>query len=142
MDDYKLARRLLKVASRIVNVRSRDVGESSLTAEQAETLRFFAERDGACATDLKEYLEISHQAARSLIERMRQKDFLILVTSPVDARAKSVYLSDKGKAAFAEIYSFGERAGQRLLRGFGEDEKRLLEELLDKINENVDNWQP
>lgn len=134
---YIITRKIIKIGNLLTNFRDADLKKSNLTSSQAETLIFFYNHPGAFASDLKEYMEISHQAARNLVERMRVKDFLITEVSNEDARAKHVYLTKKGQQMYGNISKGNDKAESIILKGLTAEEKEQLYLLLDKIHQNL-----
>lgn len=131
--DFIIERTILKIGNHIINVRSDDLKSCDLTSNQSETLLFFDLHEGALILDLKNHLKISHQAARNIIERMKAKGLLYVTVSDTDARAKQVFLSEKGKAVCQKLKEQGGCLGGNLLRYFTEKEKDRLLALLEKI---------
>lgn len=136
-DEFKAARKILKLANRIVNTRTKDLEELCITAEQSESLQFFDANAGATASDLKNYLGISHQAARNLVERMKKKELLHVVVSEEDTRSRSVYLTEKGINTCETLKRFGTNKGHTLLNGLSKEEKEHFISLLERISSNV-----
>lgn len=131
--DFLIERNILKIGNQLLNVRSEDLKAFNLTSTQSETLLFFDRHAGAMIQDLKEHMKITHQAARNLVERMKEKDLLTVEASDTDARAKKIYLSPKGREICGALKEKGSDVGSNLLRGLGEEEKQALAVLLEKI---------
>mgnify|MGYP001851181249 CR=1 FL=1 len=131
--DFLIERNILKIGNQLLNIRSEDLKEFDLTSTQSETLLFFDKHSGAMIYDLKDHMKISHQAARNIVERMKEKDLLYVEISDTDARAKKVYLSEKGKKICGKLKKRGTDVGSSLLRALQEEEKQELARLLEKI---------
>lgn len=131
--DFLVERNILKIGNRLLNVRSEDLKAFDLTSTQSETLLFFDRHQGAGILDLKEHRKISHQAARNIVERMKEKELLTVEASRTDARARKVYLSPKGRQVCSQLKQKGTDLGTNLLRGLQEEEKQELARLLEKI---------
>lgn len=136
--DFMIERLLLKVGNRSINIRDENHKKRGLTSVQAETMLFFEKHEGASIGQLKDHLQITHQAARNLVERIDKKDLLIIKVSQEDARCKNIFLSEKGKALCHELRKEGSFEGERLLKGFSEEEKTLLWNLLERMEKNVE----
>lgn len=131
--DFLMERNILKIGNRLLNVRSEDLKGFDLTSTQSEALLFFDRHGGAMIQDLKQHMQISHQAARNLVERMREKDLLTVEASDTDARARKIYLSEKGRQICGRLKQKGADLGSNLLRSLTEEEKQTLDRLLKKI---------
>ena len=133
--DFLIERNILKIGNHLLNGRDKDLKQYDLTSNQSETLLFFDRHRGAMVLDLKEHLKISHQAARNIVERMKDKNLLYVEVSDTDARARKIYLSEKGEKICNELKKKGGDAGSNLLRTLNEEEKQRLAVLLEKIIE-------
>lgn len=135
--DFIIERKIIKIGSHMLNTRSEDLKKVDLTSNQSESLLFFARREGAVVSDLKEHLKISHQAARNIVERMKEKDLLYVKVSPTDARARQVFLTEKGRQIYAKLQAGGTNLGKNVLSQLNEKEKIQLSDILDKILETL-----
>lgn len=135
--DFIIERQILRIGNKISNGRDKDLTAFDLTANQSETLMYFDQHAGSTIMELKDFLRISHQAARNVVERMKKKDLLYVVVSDEDARFKHVYLTEKGKTTCIALQKMGTTVGQQLLQGLSEEEKSNLLSLLSKIDRNI-----
>lgn len=135
--EFLIERKILKIGNALLNTRSEDLKKYDLTPVQSETLLFYVSNPGASIQDLKEYLDISHQAARNLIERLKVKNLVYAETSSEDARYKKIYLTEHGKSICDKLTLMGSHVGQNLLRDISESERQELLRLLLKINDNL-----
>ena len=135
--DFLIERNILKIGNTLLNVRSDDLKDFDITPNQSETLLFFDKNEGAPIFNLKEHLKISHQAARNIIERMKEKELLYVTVSESDARERKVYLTEKGKNVCEKLKEKGSNVGGSILRYLSESEKSELEVLLEKILKSI-----
>lgn len=135
--DFLIERRILKLGNQLLNHRNDDLKRFNLTAEQSEALLFFNAHEGAILFDLKEHLGISHQATRNIVERMKKKDLLYAEVSPEDARARKIFLTNKGHEICNTLELVGTGVGRKLLNGITEDERKILFFLLDQMTRNM-----
>lgn len=135
--DFQIERNILKIGNQIINQRTDDLKSYNLTSNQSETLLFFDQNRGAILLDLKEYLKISHQAARNIVERMKDKGLLYVAVSDTDGRARKVYLTEKGREICLKLKSRASYIGSNLLAGFTDQEKDQLAGFLDRILNNL-----
>lgn len=138
MIDFVIERLLLKIGNLSVNIRDENLKKRGLTSVQSETLLFFEKHEGASSAQLKDHLQISHQAARNLVERISKKDLLFIQSSTEDARRKDVYLTDQGKQLCHHLRQEGSCEGKRLLEGFTDEEKQILLNFLERMEKNVE----
>lgn len=135
--DFIIERQILRIGNKISNGRDKDLTAFNLTANQSETLMYFDLHAGGTIMELKDFLRISHQAARNIVERMKKKDLLYVVISDSDARFKHVYLTEKGIRTCNSLKKLGTSVGQQLLQGLSDEEKNTLLALLAKIDGNI-----
>ena len=131
--EFLIERNILKIGNQLLNGRREDLKEFALTSNQSETLLFFDRHPGAMIYDLKIHMKISHQAARNLVERMKEKELLTVEISDTDTRARKVSLSEKGEKICRELKKKGTDVGGNLLQPLSEEEKDQLSVLLEKI---------
>lgn len=136
--EYIVARKVLRLANLIIANRNMDIKELGLTAEQADSLLFFAKNEGKTATDLKEHLGIAHQTARGIIERMVKKEILKTAVSQEDARYKKVVLTEKGQRLYRCLNDNCMHTGDRLLNGMKENEKKQFFSMIALAVENME----
>ncbi len=137
LEDFVLQRRLLRIGHRLYAGRNNDIKEFGLTPNQSETLMFCGKNQGAPITRLKTWLNVSHQATCSVVERMKAKDLLSVTDSPDDGRAKAIYLTEKGRELYDILAGQGDQVGHRLLADFTPEEKQILSTLLQKMEKNL-----
>ena len=118
--EFQIERKILKIGNTLQNTRSEDLKKYDLTPVQSETLLFYLSNPGASILDLKGYLDISHQAARNLIERLKIKNFIYAETSSEDARYKKIYLTKQGEDICNKLTLMGNHVGQNLLRNISD----------------------
>jgi len=135
--EFKIARGILKLGNKLNYVRDNDLEKRNLTAVQSEAMLFFGKREGATASELKDHLNISHQAACNILERLKNKKYVYTAVSEKDKRANSVYLTEEGKLLYNSLKITGSKAGSVLLDGFSEDEKILFLNLIIKASDNM-----
>lgn len=135
--DFRIDRLLLKSGSALNNLRAKDLKSYDLTASQSETILFFAAHTDKNIRDLADHLLITHQAARKLVEKLKEKDILATTESPEDRRSVRVGLTDHGRQLCVLLKGRGASLGANLLREFTVEEKKQLLNYLEKIEKNI-----
>ncbi|MCC8048476.1 MAG: MarR family transcriptional regulator [Oscillospiraceae bacterium] len=130
---FLTTRKLLRIGRLLLNVRSGHLKPLGITAGQSETMMFFDKNDGATVSALKTHLAISHQAARNLVERLKQRGYLTATVSAEDGRERPVHLTAEGRELCAVLKKNGTVAGGELLLCLSREELHTLYELLDKV---------
>ena len=135
--EFEIVRMILKLGNQLNNMRDIDLEQKNLTTVQSETMLFFGANEGATVTNLKDHLRISHQAARNIVERLKNKKYLYTAASEEDRRSNAVFLTEEGKKLFFSLRGTGNVVGNTLLAGFSAQEKALLLRLIDKASGNM-----
>ena len=132
--DLLIARKILQIGNLLRHTRDDSLKPFHITYSQSEALYFFYEEEGASIFRLKDHLKISHQASQKLVEHLKQKKLLTVCVSETDARERNVYLTEQGKNVISELGKCKHAIGQNLLNNMTDDEKRVLMQLLEKLN--------
>ncbi|MER7194044.1 MarR family winged helix-turn-helix transcriptional regulator [Streptomyces flaveolus] len=92
--------------------------------------------DGATVTDLAAHLGVTKQAASQLVDELVRKGYAERRPHPVDARARLVVLTERGRACTRAA----EEAAAEAVRGWtdviGEGEVRVLYGILSRVAPN------
>ena len=135
--EFIIERTILKIGNRLNTLRNEDLKQYDITSAQSETLLFFDRNKNATISDLKEHLQVSHQAASKIIDKLKTKDFVYAVPSVSDARANNIYLTAQGQDLCDKLKKTGSDVGHHLLKDFSTQEKQLLLEMLERIKKNL-----
>ena len=100
-----IVRRIQRIGNRLIHQRDDDLKALDLTSNQSAIILFVARNPGCQINDVRDHLEVTHQAACGLVDRMRSKGILDVRVSDEDARAKRVSLT--------EASARGDRQGRR-----------------------------
>lgn len=132
-----IVRRIQRIGNRLIHQRDDDLKALDLTSNQSAVIIFVARNPGCQINDVRDHLEVSHQAACGLVDRMRSKGILDVRVSEDDARAKRIELTPEGRHLHEEIVKVGGGRGMGILRGMSEEEIDELCRFLDRIEENM-----
>lgn len=135
--DFIVGRKIFKIGNLSNNVRNEYLRKKNITSAQSETLLFYFSNQGKSITDLKKHLQVSHQAARKLVDKLREKQYLYMVFSKKDARVTEVFLTDAGLEICTKLINDGTYAGSVQLKNFSMAEKEELLSYLMRIEENI-----
>ena len=135
--EFTIERKLLMIGNHLFTRRDKNLQNYGITASQSEALLFFHQHANSIVLDFAKHMMISHQAARSIVERLKDKDLVKLEIDENDARARKVQLTDKGKSLYGELVKIGSQEGQQILSNFTDEEKDQLVDFLERINRNL-----
>lgn len=137
--EYVIARQIVKLANTIIKRRDSHLKELDLTAGQADSLQFIVSHGNVAITDLKEHLEITHQTASGIVQRMQAKKLVKLSKSKEDARRMLIFPTEKGREIYKILRSNGVQTGSSLLNGMTESEQKEFARLTALALDNIRN---
>ena len=126
----------------MVQQEAKRCGIEFMGGPQGQVIRFldYREESGQAVLikDIEQELNITKSVASNLVKRMVQNGLVELEVSPNDKRAKYVHLTEKSRSQMKQIKSFFDRIDRSLLEGVSEEELAIFEEVLDKLQANVE----
>ena len=136
--EYRTARLILRLSNQIIRNRDNHVKELGLTTEQADSLQFFLSRERSVIMDLKNYLGVSHQTARGIVQRMEGKGLIRLQKSETDGRFQCIQVTEKGKSLGRQLRINGIRTENKLLKNMEPEEQEEFYHLLEVALKNAE----
>ena len=126
----------------MVQKEAKRCGIEFMGGPQGQVLRFLdhceQKEELVLIKDIEQELNITKSVASNLVKRMVQNGLVELEASPSDKRAKFVHLTEKSRSQINQIKSFFDRIDRSLLEGISEENLAIFEEVLDKLQANVE----
>ena len=126
----------------MVQKEAKRCGIEFMGGPQGQVIRFLERREHeqelTLIKDIEQELNITKSVASNLVKRMVQNGLVELEVSPSDKRAKFVHLTEKSRSQINQIKSFFDRIDHSLLEGISEENLAIFEEVLDKLQANVE----
>lgn len=126
----------------MVQKEAKRCGIEFMGGPQGQVLRFLDRReqdqDLVLIKDIEQELNVTKSVASNLVKRMVQNGLVELEVSPSDKRAKFVRLTDKSRSQMKQVKSFFDRIDRSLLEGISKEKLAIFEEVLDKLQANVE----
>ena len=126
----------------MVQKEAKRCGIEFMGGPQGQVLRFLGwrehEQELTLIKDIEQELNITKSVASNLVKRMVQNGLVELETSPSDKRAKFVLLTEKSRSQMKQVKSFFDRIDRSLLDGISEENLLIFEEVLGKLQANVE----
>ena len=126
----------------MVQKEAKRCGIEFMGGPQGQVIRFLEHREHeqelTLIKDIEQELNITKSVASNLVKRMVQNGLVELEVSPSDKRAKFVHLTEKSRSQINQIKSFFDRIDRSLLEGISEENLAIFEEVLDKLQANVE----
>ena len=126
----------------LVQKEAKRCGIEFMGGPQGQVIRFLERREHeqelTLIKDIEQELNITKSVASNLVKRMVQNGLVELEVSPSDKRAKFVHLTEKSRSQMKQIKSFFDRMNRSLLDGISEENLLIFEEVLGKLQANVE----
>lgn len=111
--EFRIERLLLKNGNLVNNIRDHDLKNDDMTSSQSEAILFYAGHSGSSIKDLAVHLNISHQAARKLVDKLKEKHILAIQVSQEDKRYTNVDLTAEGQKISRRLKNNGFSVGEK-----------------------------
>ena len=126
----------------LVQKEAKRCGIEFMGGPQGQVIRFLERREHeqelTLIKDIEQELKITKSVASNLVKRMVQNGLVELEVSPSDKRAKFVHLTEKSRSQMKQVKSFFDRIDRSLLDGISEENLLIFEEVLGKLQANVE----
>lgn len=126
----------------LVQKEAKRCGIEFMGGPQGQVIRFLERREHeqelTLIKDIEQELNITKSVASNLVKRMVQNGLVELEVSPSDKRAKFVHLTEKSRSQMKQVKSFFDRIDRSLLDGISEENLLIFEEVLGKLQANVE----
>ena len=113
-----------------------------ITVAQFFILRCLSRETGLTQKELAEHLKITSPSLTVMLKPLEVKGLIRRETHSRDARAKQIYLTELGKEFFRNrIQPVTRRLEERLLTGFSDQERQKLARELERMIQNVKEYE-
>lgn len=132
---------MLKFVSRLAEKNLNDkMAELNVTRSQMDLLAyvFVKNKDGTEVNqvDIEKHLNLKNPTVSGLINRMEKKEYIKREISSKGANFKSIVITSRGKELLEDGKKVVENAEKNMFEVLTKEEKKQLEELLQKIIDN------
>ena len=127
-----MANHLLFQKSLIVNIKDTD-----LTLGQPKVLDYLLYHDGVVQKEIARACHIEPATITSVLLGMENKGLITRKNLNGNRRSLYVYLTDKGKILAKRIETEFESIEDNALKGFTNEEKKMLTDFLIRVNQNM-----
>lgn len=108
-----------------------------LTRAQCQVLAHLVRNEGTNQARLAEFMELEPISLARLIDRMEQAGWVERRADPSDRRAHLLFITDKAKPMFDEIYAIGQETRADAFAGFSDQDREQLIDLLLQVRRNL-----
>lgn len=133
-EDFQRTSNLLR---RYIYTMNQEVGPELLRG-QGRILRLLAEEDGRSQKELSQTMHIRPASLSELLKKLIEKEFVRATTNEKDRRVTNYWLTDAGKEMAEELVRQRRFSGSQAFSILDEEEQMILEEILSKVIQNLD----
>jgi DNA-binding MarR family transcriptional regulator/predicted N-acetyltransferase YhbS len=148
MNDSRLTDRVATVRAfnrlytGVIGILDEGPADAEYSLSEARVLFELAQQDQLHVSDLRKRLDLDAGYASRLLARLEGRGLLVRERSGTDARRQLVFLTDEGRAAFADLNDRSTRQIGGLLERFPDEDQRRLLGAMKTITALVDEREP
>lgn len=131
------ASHLLHRAQQFAAEQFEGMGDADITLRQFAVLAAVQEQEGCSQSDLVKTTGIDRSTLADMVSRMERKGLIERRTAALDARAKSVHMTDDGRAAISSATPVVQKADEAILSMIPKNRRRAFVGILGLLA-NVD----
>lgn len=133
---HGIIRLINRVRVELIDALDRELSQFDISAPQLIVLASVANKEADSASTLCRSISYDPGAMTRMIDRLEQKGLIRRMPNPEDRRATNLELTTAGKGLYPQLLAAKERVQVRFLRGFSDDDVRVLEGLLNRVLDN------
>jgi len=133
---HGIIRLINRVRVELIDALDRELSKFDITAAQLIVLASVANKEAGSASMLCKSISYDPGAMTRMIDRLEQKALIRRTPNPDDRRATNLEMTTAGSALYPQLLAAKESVQAQFLRGFGKDEVRILEGMLNRMLEN------
>jgi MarR family transcriptional regulator, organic hydroperoxide resistance regulator len=115
----------------------RSLQQTGLRLGQFQVLRHLWETDGLTPREIAARLDVEMPTVTRTVQRMIRDGLVRREAHQSDARSVRIYLTKRGTELQPMLDELIEQETERAMRGFDEEDRQALIEMLDRISENT-----
>jgi DNA-binding MarR family transcriptional regulator len=133
---FGIIRLITRVRVEMIDALDRELSKFDISTAQLIVLASVANQEADSAARLCKSMSYDPGAMTRMIDRLEQKGLVRRTPHPEDRRATNLEITAAGRALYPQLLAAKEKVQAQFLRGFGKDDVRLLESLLNRLMEN------
>lgn len=140
--EFRYGKEIQKIANLFRRLADENLNQEGITVSQLRVLIYISRKDKegkVYQRDLEEYLDIRRSSVTGLLQNMEKNGILLRTPCESDARSKEIVLTEKGRVLDERLKEYITNLEEEILKGFSQEEKELLKNLLLRLGENLEN---
>lgn len=135
---YKSIRHIGSIYRSLEYISNVEFKQFGLNNNQYVYLVRIGEYPGIISNDLSKLIKVDKTTVSRNIKRLIEMKFITRVDTDDNRKEKKLFLTENGKAIFNRIIAEHEYSNQKILTGLSDDEIRIFNQLLQKVENNTD----
>ena len=115
----------------------KSMGEMEIYPGQPKLLQSLIKQDGISQKELAKDIYITPATVTIMLKKLEEEELIIRETDEKDQRIVRIYLTETGKEQAKKIQKIKNKIIEDILKGFTEEEIKVLKTLLLKIEQNL-----
>lgn len=134
-----IARKLKLIHHSFKEHRNRFLLQYDLTSSQLDVLGYLAvnREKEIHQREIENWLHLTNPTVTGILNRLEEKNFILRTTNPKDRRFRRILLTEKGCCVLEKIGQELDNRDARIYQCMTGEERQLLEELLDRILDQI-----
>jgi DNA-binding MarR family transcriptional regulator len=137
-DTLRVAMNLIRTHAKFVQQAYHTFRHHGLTGSQFDVLATLHRGEGLMQQELASQMLVSKGNITGIVARMEALGWIERRPDPDDHRPHRLYLTDQGKAVFAEVAPERRDTIHEIMADFQPDEVRMLSHLLSKLESGIE----
>ncbi len=122
------------------NIIDRQLSTLDIHRGQPPVLFLLQKYEGMSNSEMAEFLNVTPATLTNKIKRMEKAGLVIRQRDPGDKRFSRIYMTEKGRGIMKQLKASIKEIENNLLKGFSEAETRDLWGLVQRILDNIDEY--
>lgn len=130
-----------KINNLFIQMQNQNLKKSDVSYQQGALLMYLSKMKDheVSQKEISEVLKIKHTTVIGLLERLEEKGMIARTVNPGNKRYRVITLTEKGQRKVDHIWTCISKNEERIVGSMSEEEKDILERLLDKVYANIEN---
>jgi DNA-binding MarR family transcriptional regulator len=119
------------------NLLGQSLEKVGLYRGQPPLLMALHEADGVAQSELAARMEVTPATITNAVKRMEKAGLVVRRRDSEDERVSRVYLTDAGRAIFADLEAIAKQVDEATFDGFTDEEQVLMRGFLNRVHDNL-----
>lgn len=139
-EEFRFGREVQSLANRFRRLGDENLQKEGITISQLRVIAYVSRHGEAPVfqKELEEHFAIRRSSVTGLLQNMEKSGLLVRASAEVDARVKTIALTEKGRELDEKLKTYIHGLESDLMKGFTVEEKEAMQGFLLRMLENLD----